>query len=218
MIIDEVQTSDGVALTRIPVALVRDGLRDGWLTYSDRVRTPSGELVALDDAAGKGLWPSARDAAHRRFRDWQVRFAYTFTISVVILLIWRAAPFIPTAFEFQRERPWTSTPPMITACYALTLLATRLLWGSPLAAFGAVIMGLNLTRTLTGVGLFGLISELDPVLLTLTIVISVATGYAVAVPLGMRKERSWLAAKRLPVPPYVVEKYQFTDSVAAANP
>ena len=50
---------------------------------------------------------------------------------------------------------------------------------------GAVIIGLNLTRSFTGVGLLALVSELDTVLLALRIVVSSMTGYLVAVPLTL---------------------------------
>jgi hypothetical protein len=207
-LVEEVRTCDGVTLNRIPVTLVRDGLRDGWLRYSDQVRTPSGGHVALDDASGKTQWPSAMEAAHRRFKRWQVRFAYTWTICTVVTAIWRVAPYVPTAFELRPERPWTSDPVIITAGYALTLCATRVLWGSPLAALGAVVIGLNVTSGLTGVGLIRLVEALDPVKLALTIVMSSVTGYLVAIPFGVRKERSWLSEKRRPIPAFVLDSYQ----------
>jgi hypothetical protein len=206
-IVKEVHTSDGVALRRIPVTLVRDGLRDGWLTYFDQARTQTGQLVPLEEVSGNARWPSATEAAQRRFRDWQWRFAYTWTACALVLLIPRATLRIENTFAFHDAPQWTSHPLFVVTCYALTLFAPRLLWGNRLAALGALIIGLNVTNDITRVSVGAIVEELNPIKLTLYALIASLTGYLVAIPFGIRKERAWLASKRVAIPGYVRDKY-----------
>jgi hypothetical protein len=208
VIVAEIRTSDGATLRQVPAALVRIGLHEHWLEYSDEVRSASGQFVTLEEASGASRWPSAAAVAEQQFKDYRYRFAYSCTALVVTLLVLHAVPHVENSFEFRDSPSWTSNPLFVTACYGLTLFAPRIFWRSWLTALGACVFGFNLTSQVTRVGVGALIEDLDPIKLILTILLTSLSGFVVAIPFAIRKEGSWLVRTRVPIPAHIAEQYR----------